>query len=137
MGLIIVCAAFTAIFGFGIYICDEYLWDKKFSEILMGTSLVGTTCCAIALGIMILVAIVNNVGYNGFVAQNQAIYDSLVYQLENDLYDNDNDLGKKELYNQIQEWNKDLSEGKAMTHDPWLGIFWIDAYDEFEFIELE
>lgn len=103
----------------------------------MGISLVGTTCCAIALGVMILVAMVNNVGYNGFVARNQAIYDSLTYQLENDLYDNDNDLGKKELYNQIQEWNKDLSEGKAMTHDPWLGIFWIDAYDEFEFIELE
>lgn len=137
MGLIIVCAAFTAIFGFGIYICDKFLWDKKFFEILMGTSLVGTTCCAMALSIMILVAIVNNMGYNGFVAKNQAIYDSLIYQLENNLYDNDNDLGKKELYNQIQEWNKDLADGKAMTHDPWLGIFWIDAYDEFEFIELE
>lgn len=137
MGLIILFAIATAVFAIGIYICDEYLWNKKFSEILMGTSIIGTTCCAIALGIMILVAIVSNMGYNGFVAENQAIYDSLTYQLENDLYDNDNDLGKKELYNQIQEWNKDLAGGKAMTHDPWLGIFWIDAYDEFEFIELE
>lgn len=137
MGLIIVCAAFTAIFGLGIYICDEFLWDKKCAGILMGTFITGFACFAIALSIMILVAVVNNVGYDGFVAKNQAIYDSLTYQLENDLYDNDNDLGKKELYNQIQEWNKDLANGKAMTHDPWLGIFWIDAYDEFDFIELE
>lgn len=137
MGLIILCVIFTVICAVGMYICDEFLWDKKCAELLMGTFFTVFVCFAIALIVMILVAVVNNAGYDGFVARNQAIYDSLTYQLENDLYDNDNDLGKKELYNQIQEWNKDLANGKAMTNDPWLGIFWIDAYDEFEFIELE
>lgn len=137
MGLIILFVIITAVFAIGIYICDEFLWDKKFAEILMGTSVVGLSLGIMVLVVAIVVAIVNNAGYNGFVAQNQAIYNSLTYQLENDLYDNDNDLGKKELYNQIEEWNKDLAVGKTMTHNPWLGIFWIDAYDEFEFIELE
>lgn len=137
MGLIILCVIATILCAAFLCICDKFLWDKDFAEVLVGISAVSLGCCMIALMVMILVAVVNNVGYDGFVARNQAIYDSLTYQLENDLYDNDNDLGKKELYNQIQEWNKDLANGKAMTHDPWLGIFWIDAYDEFEFIELE
>ena len=38
---------------------------------------------------------------DAYIAKNEQRYNSLVYQLENDLYENDNDLGKKELYNQI------------------------------------
>ena len=41
------------------------------------------------------------------MAKKQQRYNSLVYQLENNLYDNDNDLGKKELYNEVREWNED------------------------------
>lgn len=72
----------------------------------------------------------------GDIAASQQLYDSLVYQLENNLYDNDNDIGKRELYDKVTEWNTDLARGQAMQHDFWFGIFYADIYDGFEFIEL-
>lgn len=89
------------------------------------------------LAIMSIIAICNNIGIEGKIASCHQRYDSLTYQLENNLYDNDNDLGKKELYDQIQAWNEDLAEGKAMQHDIWVGAFYPNIYDEFDFIELE
>lgn len=91
----------------------------------------------IATCIMLIAIIISNTGTNGLVAKNQQRYDSLVYQLENNLYDNDNDLGKKELYNEIREWNEDLAEGKELQHDIWVGWFYANIYSDFEFIELE
>ena len=70
------------------------------------------------------------------IAANEQIYDSLVYQLENELYENDNDLGKKELYNQIQEWNKDLAYNQNAQNDFWVGIFYPKIYDQFKYITL-
>ena len=107
--------------------------ESEFIPMCSGTM---SVLCFIAIVIMTICIIVNNSGISGLIAANQQRYDSLVYQLENDLYDNDNDLGKKELYNQIQYWNEDLAKGKALQHDIWVGIFWPDIYDRFEFIEL-
>lgn len=69
------------------------------------------------------------------IAQNNQKYESLVYQLENNLYDNDNDLGKKELYNEIREWNEDLAHYQTIQDSFWFGIFYPNIYDQFEFIE--
>lgn len=71
------------------------------------------------------------------IAKNHKRYESLVYQLENNLYDNDNDLGKKELYNEIQKWNEDLAYYQNIQDSFWLGIFYPNVFDQFEFIELK
>lgn len=63
-------------------------------------------------------------------------YNSLVYQYENNIYDNDNDLGKKELMNDILEWNKNLTYMQNAQDDFWIGIFFADIYDQFKTIEL-
>ena len=90
----------------------------------------------IAAAIMLVVIIVNNVGVEASIESNKQRYDSLVYQAENNMYDNDNDLGKKELVNQIQEWNEYLARGNALQDDFWVGIFYADIYDEFDFIPM-
>lgn len=71
---------------------------------------------------------------DAYVELSKQKYESLTYQLENNLYDNDNDLGKKELYDEIREWNEDLAYYKEIQDDFWLGIFYPNVFDQFEFI---
>ena len=87
--------------------------------------------------LMIICAIDVNIRKEAAVAYWQQRYDSLVYQLENNLYDNDNDVGKKELYDQIQEWNEDLAANKVMQDSIWVGMFYPDVFDNFEFIQYQ
>lgn len=99
--------------------------------------LVLTVVSTFALIIMSTVLVCSYITIDGYVAQNQVRYESLVYQYENDLYDNDNDVGKKELLSEIQDWNEDLARYKALQKNFWVGIFIPNIYDQFEFIELK
>lgn len=88
----------------------------------------------IVMGVFI---VVNHTGVNASVAENQQKYESLIYQAENSLYDNDNDFGKKELMNEIREWNEDLAFYKEAQRDFWIGVFYPNVFDEFEFISYD
>ena len=123
--------AFLVFLVLAIIFADS--WDFEWLGML---SAVLAFVAGIAAAIMLVVIIVNNVGVEASIESNKQRYDSLVYQAENNMYDNDNDLGKKELVNQIQEWNEDLARGKALQDDFWVGIFYADIYDEFDFIPM-
>ena len=70
------------------------------------------------------------------VEQYQMRYESLLYQYENDVYDGDDDVvGKRDLYTDIEHWNSDLAYRKRIQRDFWVGIFHPNIYDQFEFIE--
>jgi len=92
---------------------------------------------AIAAFISGIIIIDSNAALDAKIAEKEQIRSSLVYQLENDIYENDNDLGKKKIYDQIQNYNSNLAYYKGVQDDFWLGIFYPDIYDQFEFIELE
>lgn len=100
-------------------------------------SLIGAILFGVVDILMILCAIDVNISKEANVAGWQQRYDSIVYQLDNNLYDNDNDVGKKELYDQIQAWNEDLAVNKVMQDNIWVGIFYPDVFDNFEFIPFE
>lgn len=87
--------------------------------------------------VMLMDIIVKNTNVDAYVAENQMRYEMLVYQYENDIYDNDNDLGKRDLMEDIQEWNEDLAYYREAQDDFWVGIFHPNVYDQFEFIELK
>ena len=89
----------------------------------------------VAVLVSIIIFAVNYIGLDGYIEENEARYESLVYQYENELYNNDNDVGKKELMSEIQDWNEDLARHKANQDDFWVGIYIPDVYDQFEFIE--
>ena len=107
----------------------DFEWVSMLSTII-------SVIAGIAFVVMLIVVIANNVGVEASIEANKQRYESLIYQAENNLYENDNDLGKKELVNQIQEWNEDLARGKALQNDFWVGIFYADIYDEFNFIPM-
>lgn len=115
-----------------IMFMDEYDFRESLGILCAAVATLGY----IVFGIMVIFAIATNVGTKGDIAANQQLYDSLVYQLENGMYDNDNDIGKLELYEKVTEWNTDLARGKVLQHDLWIGVFYPNIYDNFDFIEL-
>ena len=101
-------------------------------------TMVGMTCISgIAIFLMSITMLVNYVGIDQYVERMNVRYETLTYQYENNFYDNDNDVGKYELMQDIRKWNEDLAGKKVAQHNFWYGIFVPDIYDQFEFIELE
>ena len=105
---------------------DEWVFD-------MGVAFEVAGWIAVLVSIIIFAA--NYIGLDGYIEANKARYESLTYQYENELYDNDNDIGKKELMSEIQDWNEDLARNKANQDNFWVGIYIPDIYDQFEFID--
>lgn len=119
---------FVLMFIIGIVWFDRY--DDNAVSLLMWV--IGILGIAVSL----FVIICSYLGLDGQVSANHTRYDTLVYQAENNIYDNDNDLGKRELIVDIQEWNEDLSFYKEAQDDFWIGIYIPNVYDQFEYIPL-
>lgn len=82
-------------------------------------------------------AIAENVEANGILASKQSEYYSLVYQIENDFYNNDNDIGKKALYDQIQDWNCEVAKGQNLMDNIWVGCLYPNKiYENLQLIDL-
>jgi hypothetical protein len=72
-------------------------------------------------------------------ARLEAERECLVYELENNLYDDNGDdvVGKKELYSQIRKFNTKIAYNKTMNNNIWYGIFYSNAYENIKPIPLE
>jgi len=72
-------------------------------------------------------------------AELQQTYHSLTYQLENidTLYGESRANDRKELFNQIQEWNEKVVSGRIYHTNLWTN--WLEPinYENFELIELK
>lgn len=111
--------------------------NKNVGESCMIVGITLIIVCAIASFISLIAISCDHLGADATIAAKQQRYESLVYQYKNDIYDNDNDLGKKELMNEIREWNEDLATKQALQDNFWVGIYIPNIYDQFDFIDLE
>jgi hypothetical protein len=62
-------------------------------------------------------------------------YQALVYKLETDTCRDELGLLSKTVIDEIQNWNTDLAYKKNVQDNFWVGIFYPNIYDEFEFID--
>lgn len=126
---------FVALTVTGI-ITYEFSFDRDRDATCIASATV-SVLAAVATIISIMLLIGNQTGVDGRIEKYNARYEALAYQYENDIYDNDNDLGKRDLMEDIQEWNEDLAWHKENQDDFWIGIYIPNIYDQFEFIEFE
>lgn len=124
----------------GLFILAATLLIDSYNDFL---NILGIICGIVAvLSFIVFVifgayALFENIGVEGSVAAMTERYESLKYQAENNIYDNDNDIGKKELITEIQKWNEDLATGKTLYNNFWVGIFYPKIlYENFEPISI-
>lgn len=116
----------------GVIVC--YYLD---CDVCVALAEILTTMSGIAIVVSIAIMANSYIHADANVAKYQKRYESLTYQYENDFYNNDNDVGKYELVYQIEYWNTDLAYRKTIQRDFWLGIYYPNIYDQFEFIKLD
>lgn len=129
--IILVVGVITIVLGSWLDSHSHY-YDFEWLKCIGWAIIVLMSLCILISGIIM---IDGYAAVDAKVAQNQEIYNSLTYQLENNLYDNDNDFGKKELYNEIQNWNKDVVYYQNIQDNFWLGIYYPNVFDQFKTIE--
>lgn len=84
------------------------------------------------LMLALVVVIINHANPEGKLAAYKEKYESLQYQVTNNIYDNDNDIGKKELYDEVTKWNTDLASGKCGRQNKWWSVFYQPVWDELD-----
>lgn len=133
--LIIIILAIVSAVSFGLY---KYYDNHSyyFDDACIACSAV-LGFSTIILVLLVLIIIVIHIMAPGDLAAGAAMREALVYQIENSMYTNDNDIGKKELLDEVREFNEDLARGKANVDNVWVGVFFPDElYENLELIDL-
>lgn len=126
------------------YLVDHPNLENKYGErkrALDNISFASITTAIIAgiiAGIMLLVIAINYMSTPMTIAAREADRDTLVYEFTHDVYSDNGDdvVGKKELYNQIRDFNAQLASDHRAAKDFWVGVFVPDAYLDIEPIPL-
>ena len=110
---------------------------SNFWDVITSISIALSVLFFIISAVLGVIAVSASVGSESYLASMQEKRNALVYQLENDLYNNDNDIGKKEFYSEIAEYNCDVAKGKIMQNNIWVYNLYADVYDDLELIEFD
>lgn len=132
--MILWISIFVAVICLVIFIISSNKYDGAWDAINMISLLLAITAFVLSI-VLGGISIIARAGADAYLASMQEKRSALVYQLENDIYDNDNDLGKKELYSEITEYNCDVAEGKIKQDNIWVYNLYCNVYDELELIE--
>ena len=117
---------------------DKYGKRQRTLDNIFAVSGVMAIIAGIVAAIMLLVIVIIHMSAPMDIAKAEAHRDTLVYEFTNDVYSDNGDdvVGKKELYNQIREFNAQVASDHRAAKDFWVGIFVPDAYLDIEPIPL-
>ena len=91
----------------------------------------------IALVIELTVLLVVNANPIGEQAAMEAERETLIYQMENETYKNDNNVGTTELFSSIAGYNGKVLKIQAGRKNPWTNWFYVPYGEDLELIDLE
>lgn len=63
-------------------------------------------------------------------------YETLVYQLENGAYENMVEYSRKDLMNDICDYNSHVESGRILSKNPWIGVYYPEDWDNLPLIQL-
>ena len=132
--MILWISIFVTVICLVIFIISSNKYDGVWDAISVISLVFAITAFASSM-VLGCISIIAGADADAYLASMQEKRSALVYQLENDIYDNDNDLGKKELYSEITEYNCDVAKGKTMRDNIWFYNLYADLYDNLELIE--
>jgi hypothetical protein len=125
-----------AIFCLIIGIVLIFVGVKTYEDSCMLVGIALTLLLGIVVSILGSAAIAANIAPEAELAKELNKRESLIYQLDNEIYDNDDDiLGKRDLYKDIETFNSDLAYNKTAQKDFWIGIFYPNIYDKIDYIK--
>lgn len=119
-----------------VLVALAYKFTKKLSEV---ASFITIFFCSIAILAFAFTAINTASRWifkDSDTAKFEERYESLYNQAYYKMFENENDFGKKELANQITEWNEDLAEYKKLKNNIWLSIMYPIDIDQFNKIPI-
>lgn len=87
------------------------------------------------MAIMIVVFACNYIGVNAQVEKAKEQYNAITYKVESGACRDEFGLLNKEVIDEIQDWNEDITYYKNLHKDFWVGIFVPNVYDQFETID--
>ena len=125
--------------------CKSWDYEKnKFSDFIYdhdeGLMYTGGAIILID-GIFLTIAIAymccNFIGINAKVEQYKEKYNAITYKVESGACRDDFGLLNKEVIDEIQDWNENITYNKNIERDFWIGVFYPNVYDEFETISYE
>lgn len=64
-------------------------------------------------------------------------YETLVYQLENGAYENVVEYSRKDLMNDIYNYNSHVESGRILSKNPWISVYYPEDWDNLPLIRLE
>ena len=90
----------------------------------------------IVVFIMGSIAFIDNTTKEATIARYQIKRDSLVFQLENNYYNNVVENGRENLMKEIYEFNATVVKGRINKENVWVGVFWPEDWYAIEPIDL-
>lgn len=92
---------------------------------------------SIALVVELTAILVTNANSIGEQAAMKAERETLIYQMKNETYKNDNNVGTTELFSSIAEYNGKVLKIRAGRKNPWINWFYVPYGEDLELIDLE
>lgn len=130
--LFIIIPAICLVVSIVLFVLNEEYWYNDTLEFsMLFTSVIGGLILLIAGGVLFTV----HLTADATVAKNQIVHDTIVYQIENEVFNNDNDIGKTELIEEVVAWNSWVEQNRVYNDSIWFNWFIPDKFLQFDTID--